>query len=128
MLWGAIARFITNFMLMSVLPERVPSWPEPSHVLHPTAVRFEPTCTGVGSHGTTGPRPASAVPGGFGTQRSSLPFRIMLSRSAQSGPVLLFWKVVVLTDSSLDDQKGFGDFCHAHGIQLVVADTKGLFG
>lgn len=126
MLWGAIARFISNFMFMSVLPERVPSRPEPSRVLHPAAVRFEPTCTDVSSHGTTGPRAASAVPGG--TQRSSLPFRIMLSRSAQSGLVLLFWKVVVLTDSSLDDQKQFGDFCHARGIQLVVADTKGLFG
>eukprot|EP00066_Takifugu_rubripes_P022978 XP_011612244.1 PREDICTED: ubiquitin-like modifier-activating enzyme 1 [Takifugu rubripes] len=52
--------------------------------------------------------------------------------SAHMGPLdhdlLLQFQVVVLTDSSLDDQKGFGDFCHAHGIQLVVADTKGLFG
>lgn len=128
MLWGAIARFISNFMFLSVLPERVPPWPEPSQVLHPTAVQFEPTCTGVSSRGTTGPRPASAVPGAFRTQQSSLPFKIMLRRSAQSRLVLLFWKVVVLTDSPLDDQKGFGDFCHTHGIQLVVADTKGLFG
>lgn len=88
-MWAAIAPFIPNFMFMSVLPERGPSWPEPSHVLRPTAVRFEPTCTGVSSRGTAGPRPASAVPGEFGTHRSSLPFGIMLSRSAQSGLVLV---------------------------------------
>lgn len=39
-----------------------------------------------------------------------------------------FFQVVVLTDSSLDDQKRFGDLCHLHGIKFIVADTKGLCG
>lgn len=38
------------------------------------------------------------------------------------------FQVVVLTDSSLDDQKHFGELCHSRGIKLVVADTKGLCG
>ncbi|XP_072308563.1 ubiquitin-like modifier-activating enzyme 1 isoform X2 [Eucyclogobius newberryi] len=42
--------------------------------------------------------------------------------------LLLQFQVVVLTDSSLDDQKRFGDFCHSNGIQFIVADTKGLCG
>ncbi|XP_071751291.2 ubiquitin-like modifier-activating enzyme 1 [Centroberyx gerrardi] len=52
--------------------------------------------------------------------------------SVHTGPVdenlLLQFQVVVLTDSSLDDQKCFGDYCHLHGIKLIVADTKGLCG
>ncbi|XP_009466815.1 PREDICTED: ubiquitin-like modifier-activating enzyme 1 [Nipponia nippon] len=40
-----------------------------------------------------------------------------------SGPT-----VVVLTNSSLEEQLWVGDFCHVHGIKLVVADTRGLFG
>lgn len=38
------------------------------------------------------------------------------------------FQVVVLTDSSLDDQKRFGELCHSHGIKFIVADTKGLCG
>ncbi|XP_059184316.1 ubiquitin-like modifier-activating enzyme 1 [Centropristis striata] len=52
--------------------------------------------------------------------------------SAHTGPLdeelLLQYQVVVLTDSSLDDQKRFGEFCHSHGIKFIVADTKGLCG
>ncbi|KAM4612885.1 ubiquitin-like modifier-activating enzyme 1 [Polymixia lowei] len=52
--------------------------------------------------------------------------------SAHTGPLdenlLLEFQVVVLTDSSLDDQKRFGTYCHSHGIKLIVADTKGLCG
>uniref|UniRef100_H3DB89 Ubiquitin-activating enzyme E1 n=1 Tax=Tetraodon nigroviridis TaxID=99883 RepID=H3DB89_TETNG len=52
--------------------------------------------------------------------------------SAHTGPLdhdlLRRFQVVVLTRSSLDDQKRFGDFCHAQGIRFVVADTKGLCG
>ncbi|KAM4740826.1 ubiquitin-like modifier-activating enzyme 1 isoform 2-T2 [Anableps anableps] len=51
---------------------------------------------------------------------------------AHTGPLnedlLLKYQVVVLTDSSLDDQKRFGDFCHKHEIKLIVTDTKGLCG
>ncbi|XP_054883482.1 ubiquitin-like modifier-activating enzyme 1 [Poeciliopsis prolifica] len=52
--------------------------------------------------------------------------------SAHAGPLnedlLQKYQVVVLTDSSLDDQKRFGEFCHKHGIKFIVADTKGLCG
>uniref|UniRef100_A0A8C7XNC9 E1 ubiquitin-activating enzyme n=1 Tax=Oryzias sinensis TaxID=183150 RepID=A0A8C7XNC9_9TELE len=52
--------------------------------------------------------------------------------SAHTGPLdeelLLRFQIVVLTDSSLDDQKRFGQLCHSHGIKLIVADTKGLCG
>lgn len=52
--------------------------------------------------------------------------------TAHSGPLdqelLMQFQVVVLTDSSLDDQKRFGDFCHSNGIRFIVADTKGLCG
>uniref|UniRef100_A0A8C2B5U8 E1 ubiquitin-activating enzyme n=1 Tax=Cyprinus carpio TaxID=7962 RepID=A0A8C2B5U8_CYPCA len=37
-------------------------------------------------------------------------------------------QVVVLTNSSLDEQIRIGDFCHSNGIKLIVADTRGLFG
>ncbi|XP_041639928.1 ubiquitin-like modifier-activating enzyme 1 [Cheilinus undulatus] len=51
---------------------------------------------------------------------------------AHTGPLdeefLLQFQVVVLTDSSLEDQKRFGQLCHSHGIRFIVADTKGLCG
>ncbi|XP_068450292.1 ubiquitin-like modifier-activating enzyme 1 [Clinocottus analis] len=42
--------------------------------------------------------------------------------------LLLQFQVVVLTDSSLSDQKRFNEFCHSKGIKFIVADTKGLCG
>uniref|UniRef100_A0A673ZX66 E1 ubiquitin-activating enzyme n=1 Tax=Salmo trutta TaxID=8032 RepID=A0A673ZX66_SALTR len=52
--------------------------------------------------------------------------------NAHTGPLketlLQQFQVVVLTDSSLDDQQRFGTFCHSNGIKLIVADTKGLCG
>ncbi|XP_056129409.1 ubiquitin-like modifier-activating enzyme 1 [Lampris incognitus] len=52
--------------------------------------------------------------------------------SCNTGPLdeelLLQFQVVVLTDSSLDDQKRFGAHCHLHGIKFIVADTRGLCG
>lgn len=42
--------------------------------------------------------------------------------------LLMQFQVVVLTDSSLDDQKRFGDFCHSNNIKFIVADTRGLCG
>ncbi|XP_035007429.1 ubiquitin-like modifier-activating enzyme 1 [Hippoglossus stenolepis] len=52
--------------------------------------------------------------------------------SAHTAPLdeelLLQFQVVVLTDSSLDDQKRFGDLCHSRGVKFIVADTKGLCG
>lgn len=41
---------------------------------------------------------------------------------------MILLQVVVLTNSTLDDQTRIGDFCHSKGIKLVVADTRGLFG
>ncbi|CAJ1050608.1 ubiquitin-like modifier-activating enzyme 1 [Xyrichtys novacula] len=52
--------------------------------------------------------------------------------SAHTGPLdedlLQQFQVVVLTDSSLEDQVRFGELCHKHGIKFIVADTKGLCG
>ncbi|XP_059679045.1 ubiquitin-like modifier-activating enzyme 7 [Gavia stellata] len=41
---------------------------------------------------------------------------------------LASFQVVVLTESSLEEQLRVGDFCHAHGICFIVADAKGLAG
>jgi ubiquitin-activating enzyme E1 len=38
------------------------------------------------------------------------------------------FQVVVLTNSDRDEQLRIGDFTHANGIKLIVADTRGLFG
>ncbi|XP_067302479.1 ubiquitin-like modifier-activating enzyme 1 isoform X2 [Pseudorasbora parva] len=38
------------------------------------------------------------------------------------------FQVVVLTNSSLDEQTRIGDFCHNNGVKFIVADTRGLFG
>lgn len=63
-------------------------------------------------------------------QLSALNPHVLLS--AHTGPLdqdlLINFQVVVLTDSSLDDQKRFGDFCHSNSIKFIVADTRGLCG
>nr|XP_008103215.1 PREDICTED: ubiquitin-like modifier-activating enzyme 7 isoform X1 [Anolis carolinensis]XP_008103216.1 PREDICTED: ubiquitin-like modifier-activating enzyme 7 isoform X1 [Anolis carolinensis] len=38
------------------------------------------------------------------------------------------FQIVVLTNSSLEEQLRISDFCHANNICLVIADTKGLAG
>ncbi|XP_043564560.1 ubiquitin-like modifier-activating enzyme 1 [Chiloscyllium plagiosum] len=38
------------------------------------------------------------------------------------------FQVVVLTDSTLEEQLRIGEFCHNQNIKFIVADTKGLFG
>ncbi|KAG9340322.1 hypothetical protein JZ751_021774 [Albula glossodonta] len=52
--------------------------------------------------------------------------------SAYTGPLtdeyLSNLQVVVLTNSSLEEQLRIGDLCHSKGIKLVIADTRGLFG
>ncbi|KAK0135917.1 Ubiquitin-like modifier-activating enzyme 1 [Merluccius polli] len=52
--------------------------------------------------------------------------------SAHSGPLhqdmLLQYHVVVLTDSTLEEQKRLGNHCHSHGIRFIVVDTRGLCG
>ncbi|XP_006004027.1 ubiquitin-like modifier-activating enzyme 1 [Latimeria chalumnae] len=41
---------------------------------------------------------------------------------------ILQFQVIVLTNSSLDEQLRIGDLCHSKGIKFIVADTRGLFG
>ncbi|XP_027766271.1 ubiquitin-like modifier-activating enzyme 1 [Empidonax traillii] len=50
------------------------------------------------------------------------------TREPLSQELLAPFQVVVLTNSPLEEQLWVGDFCHSHGIKLVVADTRGLFG
>ena len=38
------------------------------------------------------------------------------------------YNVVVLTDSSREEQLLIGDFCHANNIKLICANTMGVFG
>ena len=38
------------------------------------------------------------------------------------------FQVVVLTDSSNDEQVGIGKFCHENGIKFIVTETRGVFG
>ncbi|KAI9668068.1 MAG: E1 ubiquitin-activating protein [Bathelium mastoideum] len=38
------------------------------------------------------------------------------------------YQVVVLTDTPLKDQLAISDYCHNHGIYVVITDTFGLFG
>uniref|UniRef100_T1KIL5 E1 ubiquitin-activating enzyme n=2 Tax=Tetranychus urticae TaxID=32264 RepID=T1KIL5_TETUR len=38
------------------------------------------------------------------------------------------FKVIVLTESSLKEQKAISDFTHANNIALIIASAKGLFG
>ncbi|XP_077464525.1 ubiquitin-like modifier-activating enzyme 1 [Stigmatopora argus] len=38
------------------------------------------------------------------------------------------FQVVVLTNSTLDEQQKVGEFCHSKGIKIIIADTRGLFG
>ena len=38
------------------------------------------------------------------------------------------YQVVVLTTTTLEEQLAVSEYCHQHGIYLVIADTFGLFG
>ncbi|XP_063438582.1 ubiquitin-like modifier-activating enzyme 1 isoform X2 [Mytilus trossulus] len=53
---------------------------------------------------------------------------ISSSTDPLSESFLKSFQVVVLTNSPLDEQIKLGEYCHANGIKLIVADTKGLFG
>uniref|UniRef100_A0A8C3ARQ6 Ubiquitin-like modifier activating enzyme 7 n=1 Tax=Cyclopterus lumpus TaxID=8103 RepID=A0A8C3ARQ6_CYCLU len=54
--------------------------------------------------------------------------RVSASTEPLDEELLLQFQVVVLTGSSLSDQKCFNEFCHLNGIKFIVADTKGLCG
>ena len=45
-----------------------------------------------------------------------------------SEDVIKRFQVVVLTQSTFEEQRRLGDFCHANGIRFIIANTKGLFG
>ncbi len=42
--------------------------------------------------------------------------------------VVSSFQVVVLTQSSLEEQKRIGDLCHSKDIKFIVASTRGLCG
>ncbi|KAG8447299.1 hypothetical protein GDO86_014675 [Hymenochirus boettgeri] len=52
--------------------------------------------------------------------------------NSSTGPLsedfLSGFQLVILTNSSLDEQLRVGDFCHSHNIKFIVADSRGLFG
>ncbi|XP_072540988.1 ubiquitin-like modifier-activating enzyme 1 [Salminus brasiliensis] len=54
--------------------------------------------------------------------------RVSASTEALNQDFLRNIQVVVLTDSSLEEQRWVGAFCHANNIRFIVADTKGLCG
>ncbi|MGH0176724.1 UNVERIFIED_CONTAM: hypothetical protein FKN15_073442 [Acipenser sinensis] len=45
-----------------------------------------------------------------------------------SEDILSAFQVVVLTNTSLEEQLRIGSFCHSRGIKFIVADTRGLCG
>lgn len=48
------------------------------------------------------------------------------SKTSRCGSLGL--QVVVLTNSTLEEQQQLGELCHNKGIKLIIADTRGLFG
>ena len=50
--------------------------------------------------------------------------------STHTGPLtddlLARFQVVVLTNSSLDEQLRVGEFCHQNGVHFIIADSRGL--
>lgn len=45
-----------------------------------------------------------------------------------SDEIIKNFRVVILTETSDREQKRIAEMCRAHGVSLIVADTKGLFG
>jgi hypothetical protein len=41
---------------------------------------------------------------------------------------VLNYKVIVLTESSVEEQLSLGTFCHSNSIKFIVAETRGVFG
>ncbi|XP_066519656.1 ubiquitin-like modifier-activating enzyme 1 [Hoplias malabaricus] len=54
--------------------------------------------------------------------------RVSACTEALTRDFLSKFQVVVLTDSSLEEQRWVGTFCHKNNIKFIVADTKGLCG
>ncbi len=54
--------------------------------------------------------------------------RVEVLQGELSEQALKDFQVVVLTQSSLLQQRTIGDFCHTKGIKFIVASTRGLFG
>ena len=54
--------------------------------------------------------------------------RVEILPGGLSEDVVKKYQVVVLTQSTFEEQRRLGDFCHANGIRFIVTNTKGLFG
>ena len=54
--------------------------------------------------------------------------RVEVLSGALTEEAIKKFQVVVLTQSSLEEQRRIGEFCHSNGMCLVVASTRGLFG
>ncbi|XP_064632231.1 ubiquitin-like modifier-activating enzyme 1 isoform X2 [Lineus longissimus] len=53
---------------------------------------------------------------------------VSVHRGELTEELLAKFQVVVVTNSTLDEQLRINDFCHKKGIKLIVADTRGLCG
>eukprot|EP00795_Rhopilema_esculentum_P000847 gene847-10594_t len=53
---------------------------------------------------------------------------LSIHKGELTNDVLAKYQVVVLANSSIEEQLRIGDFTHANGIKLIIADTRGLFG
>ncbi|KAK3557113.1 hypothetical protein QTP70_024648 [Hemibagrus guttatus] len=54
--------------------------------------------------------------------------RLSIHTETPNKDFLTKFQVVVLTDSSLDEQLSVAAFCHSNNIKFILADTKGLCG
>jgi len=54
--------------------------------------------------------------------------RVEVLSGALTEEAIKKFQVVVLTQSSLEEQRRIGEFCHSNGMCLVIASTRGLFG
>lgn len=52
----------------------------------------------------------------------------LLDSKPLSAADLAPYQVVVLTQSTTEEQIEFGRYCHANGIKFIVAQTRGIFG
>lgn len=54
--------------------------------------------------------------------------KVALHSGSLTEDFLRKFKVIVLTNCSLEEQHSIGEFAHRNNIALIIADTKGLFG
>lgn len=54
--------------------------------------------------------------------------RVEILSGPLSDEAIKKFQVVVLTQSSLEEQRRIGECCHGNGMCFIVASTRGLFG